>query len=281
MFIETVTVVTHDKLAGGYHLLALRSQQIAPEVKPGQFVHLRVPFLGESVLRRPFSVFKADAESLLILYQCVGAGTRAMTRLRVGDAISLIGPLGNGFPSVHADTFPVLIAGGYGVAALYLLAERSPHKGIVFVGGAGSCDILCIDDFEQLGWETRVSTEDGSAGEQGLITCILDSWLAQEGNKRKPEFFVCGPTGMLKAAADRAITGGWSAWLSLDRHMGCGMGACLACVQKVKADAQSAIPDNQSATDNGAWKWARVCVEGPVFECREIIWEDEEENDEV
>jgi len=192
-----------------------------------------------------------------------------MTRLRPGDEVSLIGPLGNGFPPVQTNMFPVLVAGGYGVAALYLVAERSPHKGIVFIGGATSGDILCTEDFEQLGWETSIATENGSAGKTGLVTDILDTWLAEEIQGRKIEFFVCGPINMLKAVGDRAIKGGWNAWLSMDRHMGCGMGACLACVQKVKPGLQKRHDKDDSRT----WKWARVCADGPVFECREIVWE--------
>ena len=77
--------------------------------------------------------------------------------------------------------------------------------------------------------------------------------------------YACGPMGMLEAVARIAVGGDWKAWLSLDKNMGCGVGACLACVQKIK------VPDNRGASDS--WKWARICTEGPVFECREIIWD--------
>ena len=80
-----------------------------------------------------------------------------------------------------------------------------------------------------------------------------------------PEYFACGPNPMLKAVCDRAIAQEHTAWLSMDRHMGCGVGACLVCVQKIRR------PD----AANGEWMWARVCTEGPVFECRDVIWEDE------
>ena len=78
--------------------------------------------------------------------------------------------------------------------------------------------------------------------------------------------------GMLKAVADRAQAGGWKAWLSLDRHMGCGVGACLACVQKVNARREPAR-DSSQTEKNPEWQWARICTEGPVFECREIVWD--------
>ena len=107
-----------------------------------------------------------------------------------------------------------------------------------------------------------IATEDGSLGCQGLVTDALDAWLQKELNNREPEFFACGPNGMLKAVGDRALQGNWTAWLSMDRKMGCGVGACLTCVQKIR-------------TPDGGWTWERVCREGPVFECRNIVWNDE------
>ena len=122
-------------------------------------------------------------------------------------------------------------------------------------------DILCVPDFVALGWDVRVATEDGSLGIRGLVTVALDAWSAGEGAGKKPEVFACGPNAMLKAVSDRALARGWKAWISVDEKMGCGVGACLTCVVKVKAE------------DAQGWKWARSCREGPVFECREVIWE--------
>ena len=119
-----------------------------------------------------------------------------------------------------------------------------------------------MSEFERLGWEVRICTEDGSLGLRGRVTDALDAWLAEEAAGVTPEFFACGPNAMLRAVGDRAERGGWTAWLSMDRSMGCGVGACLTCVQKMRGE-------------NGDWTWARVCREGPVFECRQIVWEDE------
>ena len=125
-----------------------------------------------------------------------------------------------------------------------------------------------MPDFTALGWTVHVATEDGSLGTRGRVTRALDEWLAAEGTKTTPEFFACGPNPMLRAVGERALAGGWKAWLSIDRHMGCGVGACLTCVQKIRA------PDTPAG-----WIWARVCREGPVFECREVVWEELERAD--
>ena len=105
----------------------------------------------------------------------------------------------------------------------------------VFIGGAPRDDVLCVEDFERLGWTVEISTEDGSVGVKGLVTDALDAWLEQRGES-VPEFYACGPDGMLKAIGRCAVDNGWNAWLSLDHHMGCGVGACLACVQKTRQD---------------------------------------------
>lgn len=265
---EVVNVIHQDEVHGGYRVLSLEAPGIAPHVRPGQFVHVLVPHMEEALLRRPFSVYKADGTVLQILYKGVGKGTRTMTYLRAGDQLSLIGPLGNGYPSLSEGRYPILVAGGYGMAALYLLARALPVKGVAFFGGQSAPDILCVDEFEALGWEVLISTEDGTRGERGIITEVLDAWWSA----RKPgaaaiEAYACGPNGMLRAVARRALEHDWRAWVSVDRNMGCGVGACLTCVLKVHSETED-------------WTWKRACKDGPVFESREICW-DIEEPDEI
>ena len=260
MTLEDAIVVKHQDILGGYKLLVMDAPKIAPAVRPGQFVHVRVPNLGEALLRRPFSVFKTDGKSISILYKDVGRGTRTLKYLRPGETISLIGPLGRGFPGGTAGYFPVIVAGGYGMAALYLTAKTLPAKGVAFFGGRGTPDILCVKEFQDEGWDVRVTTEDGTLGTKGLVTDALDAWWKDEAKGRKPEIFACGPNAMLHAVSRRAILNDWKAWVSVDNNMGCGVGACLTCVVKVKDPAND-------------WKWARSCREGPVFECREIAWD--------
>ncbi|MFU8781150.1 MAG: dihydroorotate dehydrogenase electron transfer subunit [Kiritimatiellia bacterium] len=258
MQVESGIVQEHFDIGSGYRRLTLSAPSVCPQVKPGQFIHLRVPGLGESLLRRPFSIYRAEGGSLSILYKQVGQGTRELARLPVGSKTDFIGPLGNGFPLPAPEgATPVLVAGGYGVAPLYLLARNLDRKGVVFVGGRKSEDLLCLEDFRGIGWQVEVTTEDGSAGLQGRVTDALDRWLPDAG---RVVLYACGPDGMLKALDERMIRLGLPGWLSLDKHMGCGVGACLACVQRVH-------------TDDGCTCWKRVCCDGPVFAVGEIDWE--------
>lgn len=260
MQLEQAIVIDHQPIQGGYNLLRMDAPGVAPRVQPGQFIHVKVPHLDECVLRRPFSVFRADGDTLAILYKDVGKGTRTLQYLKPGEALNILGPLGHGFPAPESGSFPVIVAGGYGMAALYLTARSSSVKGVAFFGGRSATDILCVPDFEALGWTVHVTTEDGSLGRRGIVTDALDDWWKQDGAGRKPELFVCGPGGMLKAVAARALHHDWTAWTSMDNNMGCGVGACLTCVLKVR--------------DGGDWSWARACREGPVFNARDVLWEE-------
>ena len=262
MQIETGTVVCHESAGGYYRVLSLNLPGIASKSTPGQFIHLRITALHDAVLRRPFSIYRVDGDTLSILYKSVGRGTEAMQALAPGAKLSVIGPLGNGFPvELACGTQPVLVAGGYGVAPLYFLATRLNRRGVVFIGGATARDILLADEFKAIGWNVCIATEDGSLGTRGQVTAPLDAWLKNPDPGTRPELFACGPNGLLKALALRAGQAGWKAWISLDRHMGCGVGACLACVQRVN--------------HNGDEILVRVCKEGPIFESRTVIWEEQ------
>ena len=258
---ESARIREHRQLQGAYRLLELEAPSTAAEAAPGQFIHVRIPRAPHLTLRRPFSLLGSDGRNVRVLYKVVGEGTRLLAEASPGETLSIIGPLGNGFPVACDERLPVLVAGGYGVAPLCFLAENLCRKGRVFIGGASAEDILLADAFESLGWRVEIATEDGSLGERGRVTDILDSWLAEAGSSEPLQFFACGPEGLLKAVADRALERAEEAWLSLDRHMGCGVGACLACVVDIRE------------ADGGVVR-RRVCADGPVFEAREIVWGD-------
>src|SRR5208283_5776759 len=178
MLEQTVQIVSNERDTDSYFRLVLSAPQIAPLIQPGQFAHVCIPPLKDALLRRPFSIFQVAGDTVSILYKTVGKGTDALSRMRAGEELSIIAPLGHGFTLPQAGgEIPLLIAGGYGMAAMFLLAQRSPQKGIVFVGGRRRVDILCEKAFAALGWEVRVTTEDGSHGEKGLVTQPLLSAL--------------------------------------------------------------------------------------------------------
>ena len=257
---ESAKVLEHFEIGAGYRYLVLESPKIAAELVPGQFVHVKVPTLEASALRRPFSVFDAEDGKVTVLYKTVGRGTSALNRVQVGETVQVLGPLGHGFP-VKCDGEALLVGGGYGVAPLHFLAKKMANaaglpKPKLFVGGRTKDDLLALDRFEALGVEVKVATNDGSAGVKGLVTDPLDDELIElKHHGKKFELFACGPDGMLKAVAMRATGTGSKGWISMDRHMICGVGACYACIQKT-------VRGN-----------SRCCIEGPVFAASDLIWE--------
>ncbi len=250
---ETTHVLEHVEMARGYRHLVLDAPQIAADAAPGQFVHIRVPGLEASALRRPISIFDAADGRLELLYKVVGRGTASLATAKVGDAIEVMGPLGKPFPETCAGV-PLLVGGGYGIAPLYFLARRLQGAKL-FVGGRTKDDLLALDKFAARGVEVFAATNDGSYGAKGFAVVPLDEELKRLREKGASfEFFACGPDGLLKAVADRATQLGAKGWISMDRHMICGVGACYACIQE---------------TTKGL---ARCCVEGPVFKAEDLVW---------
>jgi dihydroorotate dehydrogenase electron transfer subunit len=255
---QTVQIISNQRDTDLYFRLVVRAPQIAPLVQPGQFAHIRILPLKDALLRRPFSIYQVSGETFSILYKAVGQGTEVLSRMRAGEELNAIGPLGHGFsvPKPGGET-PLLVAGGYGMAAMYLLAQRSPQKGIVFVGGRRRVDILCEKEFQALGWDVWVATEDGSHGEKGLVTQPLVTELRHSKANRK--LYACGPTPMLRAIGRIADEFNVPAEVSADEHMCCGVGVCLTCVIPVKVGE--------------GWEYQRTCTEGPVFDSRQVLWE--------
>lgn len=257
MLDEKCTILEHTEIGSGYRYLVVAAPKMAAELTPGEFVHVKVPQLEMSALRRPFSVFNAADGKVTMLYKTVGRGTAALNAAKVGDELNILGPLGHGFP-VDSTGTALLVGGGFGVAPLYFLAAARARKGlksILFVGGRTASDVLSLDRFAALGVETKVATNDGSLGEKGFVVVPLDAEvkrLREAGENF--EFFTCGPDGLLKAVTERALQLGVPGWISVDRHMICGVGACYACIQRT-------VRGN-----------SRCCIEGPVFAAKDLVW---------
>ena len=211
--------------------------------RPGQFVDIK---LDGFFLRRPISVCDWDGEGLTLIYKAVGLGTRAMSRMRPGDRLDVLSGLGNGYDMAKSPAAPLLIGGGVGVPPLVGLARRLRDLGKkpeVLLGFNSKADAFCIDEFSALGLTPRIATLDGSLGQPGLVTDLMDGF-------DRAYVFTCGPEPMLKAVYAKAQDGQFS----FEERMGCGFGACMGCSCRTKYGAK------------------RICKDGPVLEREEIIW---------
>ncbi|UFS70427.1 dihydroorotate dehydrogenase electron transfer subunit [Geomonas sp. RF6] len=237
---------------------------------PGHFLMLRVVDAIDPLLRRPFGIFDVGTCSAVfaesgrtsygeILYKTVGKGTRLLSTLHQGDVVDLLAPLGRGFDLGAAGEEKLLVGGGIGLAPLYYLAKELTAKGEkvrLFAGGRNRDDILCITEFERLGVETYVSTDDGTLGEQGLVTEVLERHLQSSGKR----IFACGPTPMLRAVAVMAKMHRVPCQVSMEAYMACGVGACLGCV----------LPGANHSPETPDYRC--VCKDGPVFDSEELQW---------
>lgn len=224
--------------------LLLDAPELAAQLQPGQFAHV---YTG-GTLRRPIS-FSRRTGGVGLLFRVVGVGTDWLGRREPGSLLDILAPLGRGFPTPPSG--PVcLVGGGVGIPPIFLYAETHQHQrsaDLTVILGARTREALIMrDDFRHLGLEPIVCTDDGSEGETGRVTGPLARWL-----ERHPggSVFACGPTPML--AATGTLAAGRPTWLAFEQRMGCGIGACLACV----------VP----ASDCDGRRWLRVCHDGPVF----------------
>lgn len=254
-------IVSNAILQDSYYKVEFNVPEICAQTKPGQFVHVKIANLRDRILRRPFSICNVSENGrLTVVYKVVGEGTEALSTLEPGTQCDLMGPLGVPFSLPEGDEIPVIVAGGYGSAATYLIARRSKNPGFLLLGARSEKDLILTDKFSETGFDVRTATEDGSKGHKGLVTELIEP-VIRENQGKKLRFYGCGPTGMLMALGKMLLERGYpDSELSLDHLMCCGVGACFACVVKVKADNED------------GWRYARTCKEGPVFKASEVYY---------
>ena len=241
-----------DSFGNGYSLLKLSPiGEEMPLIIGGQFVNIQVNKSKNTFLRRPISVNFVDYEQQLLwlLVKDAGEGTHALCQAEVGETLNLLLPLGRGFsvPAQKEDSI-LLIGGGVGTAPMLYWGKILKDNGYnprFLLGGRKESDLLELDEFRQIG-EVFVSTEDGSAGEQGFVT--VHSVMQSKIDK----MYCCGPAPMMKAIAKIAAQKECECEVSLENKMACGLGACLCCVEDSKEGNVC------------------VCTSGPVFNTKEL-----------
>ncbi len=253
-FCLDLKVTSVEQINEKYVLIRLTDDQPLPEMKPGQFVEVRVDHSPTTFLRRPISVNFVDKEKneLWLLVAAIGDGTRRLSQVKAGEMVNCVFPLGNSFtmPQTPQEKF-LLVGGGVGVAPLLYMGLKIKEMGgepTFLLGARSTKDLLEIPYFEKLG-RVLITTEDATAGEKGFVT--NHSVLQKE---RFDMICTCGPKPMMVAVARYAEKAGIECEASLENLMACGIGACLCCVEK---------------TTKGN---LCVCTEGPVFNIKNLLW---------
>lgn len=217
-------------------------------VNCGQFAHVYVP---SKTLRRPISVCDVSDGVLRLVYQLKGEGTRLMAQMKPGQDVDILAPLGNGF-KLEAGKRYCLIGGGIGVPPMLYTARKTENP-LVITGFRNKELVILQDDFRLAGAELVLATDDGSAGTKGFVTDIMLERIDDF-----DEVLACGPTPMLKAIAGLCAEKGKKCQISLEERMACGIGACLGCAVKIRA--------------NGEEIMRHVCKDGPVFDGEEVVF---------
>jgi dihydroorotate dehydrogenase electron transfer subunit len=269
----TAPVMENVRLARDTYRLRFHAPELARLICPGQFMMVRLRGITDPLLGRPFALYDTVLDSqcqpaaIDIVYLVVGKMTRLLAGLAVGDQVEVWGPLGHRFPDPSGGGHVALVAGGIGqtpfLAHLRELLGTRGYGGqapkrradrVSLYYGVRTADLAAgVDDFRAAGAEVHLASDDGSLGYKGFVTQLLI------GQPRPDHIFGCGPEPMLHALANLAQSWKVSCHVSLETPMACGIGICFSCVTRVKTA--------------GGWDYRRVCIEGPIFDARELVLE--------
>jgi len=235
--------------------LTFASRAIADEALPGQFVNVRTAEGSGPLLRRPFSVSSVQGDEVSLLFNIVGPGTKALSMMRRGEGLDVLGPLGRGIFPYDDDAYltAIIVAGGLGVAPMPFLRASLPEgkKQRVFVGARSA------SQFVRIGLEdAQMATDDGSQGFHGTVVDLLRETLATNSLPR-PRIFSCGPLPMLRALREFSQTKNIACYMALEGEMACGIGLCQGCPVQ---------------SSGGGKKYKLVCSDGPVFDASTVVF---------
>ena len=242
---EIVSILDNRKINAKYYKLVFRSRALSRKVLPGQFLTLQINPLLDPFLRRPFSYYRVQGDRIEVLYEVLGRSTAMLTQKRKGDLLKAVGPLGRSFSASVRGKKRVLIAGGVGVPPLIFSAEKAKAD-YLLIGTKSRQEVMPKQELKKVRAKILYSTNDGSYGEKGYVTALLEALLRKE-DSRKIFIQTCGPNVMMQAVMQIAAREGIEGEASVDKTMACGVGACLGCMVKTKEG------------------WEPSCTHGPVF----------------
>lgn len=248
---------------GRYHSLTFVSPEIADRAEPGQFVTIGVEG-KHTVLRRPFSIYQVSrhgpwAGTVEIIFQATGEGTRWLTTRAKHDLVDLVGPLGTPFPIPKQNVTALLVGAGYGTAPLLYLAGVLQQRGFradMIIGAKSADSIFNAIEAKRLSATTVFTTEDGSLGEEGVVTDVMARMLE---TGRTGLVYASGPMAMLREVSALAASHDVPVRVATEELMACGTGVCWTCVLPVERKGQLYN--------------LRGCIEGPVFNGAKVQWD--------
>lgn len=243
-------IVAQQELATDVFRMVVEAPAIVKQAKAGQFVQLRL-MTGSFILRRPVGIAEVDLKRgmMSFIYRVVGKGTEAFSELVTGEVVNVLGPLGHGFDTTACH--PLIVGGGMGLSPVLLYAAEMTGRADVLMGGRTAGELFWQKLYAPLTGQVFCTTDDGSLGTKGFTTTVLPE-LLQQGDYDL--VVACGPEIMMKGVARIAKEHSIRCQVSLEKRMGCGLGACLSC-----------------SIDTTTGQRKKVCKDGPVFEAGEVF----------
>ena len=247
--IVNATLLEKKEIATGIFDFLLECPSVSEKATAGQFVHIAVP---SKTLRRPISICDADGNTIRIVFQVKGEGTKILSESKVGDKIDMLAPLGHGF-TIEKTQKTAFIGGGIGVPPM-LYSARQCENAVAVLGFRNKDMVILEKDFQKVCREVYVATDDGSYGIHGFTSNILENII-----DNIDSVCACGPMPMLKVIAKICKEHNKPCQVSLEERMGCGIGACLVCACK-------------TYDKDGNIEHSHVCKKGPVYNAEEVVW---------
>lgn len=251
MYIGDCQIIENISLLEDIFKIELYCPHICFAAEAGQFVHIKVSEGCDPLLRRPLSINSIDKQkgSFTLLYKVIGKGTQLLSVKKSKGFLNIMGPLGKGFP-IKNDKRTAVVGGGIGIAPLLELSKRLKSPDIYL--GFNDC-VYMVDEFSEYAKIIHVFTESGSTGIKGFPTQMLNNNIC-----KYDVVYTCGPKTMMKAVKGICEDNEVLCFVSMEENMGCGIGACLTC----------------SCKTNTVGKYKRVCIDGPVFDSKEVVFDD-------
>lgn len=247
-------VISNEKLCQQFWCMSFDAPDLAREVLPGQFVHIRTSEGLEPFFRRPFSVYRAQ-RYVEVFYEAKGPGTQLLAQKKKGDTLDVLGPLGTPFVMPPEGVKKVvMIAGGIGVAPMLILSDilkKRKMELVLLYGGRSRAHVYPMKEFKDNGVKIHIATDDGSVGVKGRVSDLFEKVRF---NSSDTFIYTCGPNPMMKAVQDFSIKNNIKGQAACEEIMACALGACLGC---------------SIETTKG---FKTVCYDGPAFNLDEIIF---------
>ncbi|MBO8144386.1 MAG: dihydroorotate dehydrogenase electron transfer subunit [Thermodesulfobacterium sp.] len=249
-------IVFNKKEAKNIYLLGIEiPKNILKKFQPGQFLKIKINQRMDPLIPRPFTIHAIEENIVYILYQIVGKGTKSLSKLRKGEVLEFLGPLGKPFPKLKNY---IICAGGIGIAGFGFLLQKSANKRnfyppeTIFYGARTKEELARLSFLKRFGIPVKISTDDGSKGYRGFVTDMVEEELKQTPRT----VLACGPKSMLKRVAEIGKKYKVKTYLVMETFLACGTGFCMGCVIPLKRG-----------------KYAHLCIDGPTFLAEEIALE--------